>query len=134
MIFFFILVILLLAAYVLISLFAPETLPWYRPHLILERPEPSAPAPSVVTRQPYIMEGLAEPDGDFRLSLEENVARLEAILHEKNRTIEKLQRELTAEKSHRGEFEKVKAIMDQEIQNLKSKNKELKTKTGERNG
>ena len=133
MIFFFILAILILAAYVLISLLAPQTLPWYRPHLILERHEPPHNANPVPTRQPLIMEGLVEPESDFNMSLEENVARLESILHEKNRAIEKLQRELTAERSHRQEFEKVKAIMDGEIQNLKSKNKELKTKIGDRN-
>ena len=131
MILFFILAILLIGAYVLVALFAPEALPWYRPHLILERPEP-VPHAEPVARQPYVMEGLAEPESDFRVSLEENVTRLETILYEKNRTIEKLQKELLAERSHRQEFEKVKAIMDQEIQNLKLKNKQLKTQPGEK--
>lgn len=132
MIFFFILVILLIAAYVLISLFAPQTLPWYRPHLILDRNDSLRVEPTRI-KQPVIMEGLAEPESDFNISLEENVTRLEGILNEKNRMIEKLQKELTAEKAHRGEFEKVKAIMDEEIKNLKTKNRELKSQKGERN-
>src|SRR5258707_761546 len=115
MVLFLILFIIVAAAIVLISLFAPEKLPWSKPHLILDRREIEPIKIEPVTRQPIIMEGLAEPESDFSISFEENVARLENIIGEKNRLIEKLQRELTAERSHRTEFEKVKAILDEEI-------------------
>ncbi len=80
--------------------------------------------------QPVVIEGLAEPESesDFNVSLEENVLRLETILNEKNKTIERLQRELVAERSHRGEFEKVKSILDEEIKSLRIQNKELKSR------
>ena len=119
--------IIVVAVIVLISLFAPEKLPWYRPHLVIEKIQKIEPVNiQEITRPPVVMEGLAEPESDFNISLDENVARLETILLEKNQTIEKLQRELAAEKSHRGEFEKIKAILDEEIQKLRIQNKELK--------
>ena len=126
MVFFFILLIIVVAAIVLISLFSPQSLPWYRPHLVLSRSEIEELPAQPVARQPVVMEGLAEPESDFNVPLEENIARLEGVLHEKNRTIEKLQKELAVEKSHRLEFEKIKAILDGEIQNLKAQNKALK--------
>ena len=127
--------IIVVAVIVLLSLFAPEKLPWYRPHLILEKATKVEPIKTQeIVQQPMVMEGLAEPESDFHISLDENVARLETILFEKNTIIEKLQRELAAEKTHRGEFEKIKAILDEEIQKLKIKNKELKNQTGEKNG
>ena len=131
MVIFLLLVIFSLAGVVLISLFSPQSLPWYHPPLILDKSEMvTMPAPQTIIHRPVVMEGLAEPEDDFELPVEENVSRLESILHEKNRTIERLQRELAAEKSHRGEFEKVKSILDDEIKNLKTKNKELKSKIG----
>lgn len=135
MILFFVLLILLISAVVLISLFAPQRLPWYRPHLVLN------PANSDMIRvvervpvQPVIMEGLADPDPEPKRNdpeLEEKISRLENILLEKNAAIEKLQRQVTAEKAHRSEFDKVKAILDEEIVKLRKQNKELKAKTGE---
>lgn len=133
MVFFLILLIFIVATIVLISLFALQSLPWYRPSLILEKNEMGPVKLRPVTRQPMVMEGLAEPENDFHVSLEENVARLETMLNEKNRMIEKLQKQLAAEKIHRVEFEKVKAILDEEIQNLKAQNKTLKAPTGGNN-
>jgi hypothetical protein len=129
MIFFFVLTILSTAAIVLISLFAPHKLPWYRPSLIL-----TSPIHREVYKQPIIVEGLAELEEEsFDISAQEKVAKLEAILLEKNTAIEKLQKQLTAEKSNRADFEKVQNVLNEEIQNLRTQNKELKTRIGEGN-
>ena len=128
MIVFFLLLILLTALVVLINLFNPKILPWYRPSLILGKSEISPIIEPKPKRRPIVLEGLHEPDENFRLSLEENISRLEMILGEKNIMIEKLQRELTAEKSHRLEFEKVKELLDDEILTLRRKFKNLKEK------
>ncbi|MEI7999295.1 MAG: hypothetical protein WCH62_07325 [Candidatus Omnitrophota bacterium] len=133
MVIFFILLVLILAALILISLFSPQKLPWYRPHLNFKTSEFELSERRSVSRQSAGMEGAVEPEGDFNIPLEENVARLENILNEKNRFIERLQRELAAEKGHRTEFEKVKAILDDEIKNLRSQNKELKVQKGDGN-
>lgn len=135
MILFLVLLILLVSAIVLVSLFAPHLFPWYRPHLILNPADSDmVRTPASTPVQPVIMEGLADPDPEparYDPSLEEKIVRLENILLEKNAVIEKLQRQVTAEKAHRTEFEKVKAILDEEIVKLRKQNKELKAKTGE---
>ena len=111
MAFFLILLIFIVAIIVLISLFAPQSLSWYRQLLVLEK----------------------KKGDDFHVPLEENTTKLEAMLSEKNRTIEKLQKQLVTEESHRAEFEKVKTILDEEIQNLKAQNKTLKIPAGKNN-
>ena len=87
----------------------------------------------ILPRQPMIMEGLAEPELEISMdpSAQEKVVRLESILLEKNVTIEKLQKQIAAEKSHRDEFEKLKILLDEEIGSLRKYNRELKTKIGE---
>lgn len=132
MILIFILLIAISAAVVLVSLFAPHKLPWYRPSLVLnsseiQRVHDVEPLP----KQPLIMEGLAEPE--LEITSQERVAKLEAILSEKNTVIEKLQKQLAAEKSHRSEFEKIQAVLNEEIQSLRSQSKELKIRIGEEN-
>jgi len=136
MILFFVLSILILSTIVVISLFAPEKLPWYRPHLMLN-PQASdfvkvKPLVSAI-RQPIIIEGLADPEPEktMDLSAQEKIARLENMLIEKNATIEKLQKQVIGEKASRVEFEKVKALLDEEIASLRKQNRELKIKTGE---
>lgn len=52
--------------------------------------------------------------------------KLEALLYEKNKAIERLTQELDAEKAHRQEFEKVKDVMTQEILRLKNQLKQAK--------
>lgn len=128
-----ILIIVALTCLTLISLFAPHQLPWYKPSLVLDSSSDLQPIKvEPVARPPVIIEGLAEPENDFHVSLEDNVAKLEIIINEKNRLIEKLQKGLAAYRSHREEFEKVKSILDEEIQHLKAQNKELKAKISER--
>ena len=132
MFFFLIFIIFILAAYVILTLFIPQKLPWYRPHLILSKSEMTEmpPMPTVV-KQPLILEGLAEPEDELRMSAKDQVARLESILLDKNRTIERLQRELLVEKEGRSGLETLKVILEKEIENLKIKNKRLKERIGE---
>ena len=122
MILFFILVSVISAIIILLYLLAPQTLPWYRPHLRLTSSEIESIAVQTVSKRPIIMEGLAEPDKNFDISLQEKVTRLENILAEKNVTLEKLQKQLVAEKSHRVEFEKVQTLLNEEIVRLRTQN------------
>jgi len=129
---FLIVLIVVVSVIVLLSLFYPQALPWPRPHLNLIKSEIEPIKDYPQTRQAPLKGASvkSKSENDFQISLEENVARLETILHEKNRTIEKLQRELASEKSHKREYDKIKAILDDEIINLKTQNKELKTQIG----
>ena len=52
--------------------------------------------------------------------------KFERLLLEKNRMIDRLQRDLKAERSHRLEFEKVKELLSEEISRLKKQNRGLK--------
>ena len=131
---FLLLILCIAAVIVLISLFAPHQLPWYRPHLMLSQGEiiPIKPVPAA-RKQPMVMEGLVgvESNEEDNISLRDKAGRLESILLEKNVTIEKLQKQLLAEKSHREEFEKIRALLDEEITKLRAQNKKLKLKIGE---
>ncbi len=55
-----------------------------------------------------------------------NTEKLERLLLEKNKLIERLQRELEAERLHRLEFEKVREMLNDEILRLKEQNRGLK--------
>ena len=125
MVFFFILFIFASAIIVLISLFTPHLMPWYRPHLVLTASQGPTIQGQAAVKQPIIMEGLAEPQEakSLDISLEEKTSRLENILIEKNIAIDKLQKQLIAEKSHRGEFEKVQLVLNEKIQDLRTQNK-----------
>ncbi len=127
LIFFVIVFIFGLSAILLITLFAPEILPWFKPHLILERSEIKREPKPPAIQKPQVMEGLIEQDIEFNISLKEKIERLEVILHEKNKILEKLQTQLDAEREHRHEFEKVREMLIAQIESLKNKNKELKT-------
>jgi hypothetical protein len=130
MIFFFIISILFLAVIVLLNLFIPHKLPWYRPNLILHPSEIPFQSQSV-HRQPVILEGLAEPEEEEDLDLRKQVENLDKILQEKNRKIEQLNRKLKAEISHREDFEKVKTIMEEELISLRKENRSLKSRKEE---
>jgi hypothetical protein len=127
MVFFFILAIILIALIVLVSIFAPHKLPWYRPHLVLNPSEIELMQKPI--QHPVVIEGLVEPERRS-ISLEDQVLKLESILTEKNRAIEKLQKQVTAERNYREEFDKLKTILDKEISQLRAHNKELKAKIG----
>ena len=127
MVFFFILAIIVIAIIVLMYMFAPQNLPWYRPHLVLNPTEIELMKKPMV--HPIKMEGLVEPKRNS-ITLEDQVLKLESILTEKNRTIEKLQKQVTAERTYREEFDKLKVILDREILQLRTQNKELKSKLG----
>ena len=58
----------------------------------------------------------------------DKLLKLEVLLYEKNKSIEKLTGTLNAERAHRAEFEKVKDLMAEEILRLKNQLKDLKKK------
>jgi len=52
--------------------------------------------------------------------------KFERLLLEKNQLIDRLQKQVEAERSHRLEFEKVKELLNEEISKLKEQNRGLK--------
>ena len=58
--------------------------------------------------------------------LDQKCIKLEKILEEKNRILDRLQKDLESERSHRGEFESLKGILQQQIDDLKLQNRNLK--------
>ena len=52
--------------------------------------------------------------------------KFERLLSEKNQLIDRLEKQVEAERSHRLEFEKVKELLDEEILRLKEQNRGLK--------
>jgi hypothetical protein len=52
--------------------------------------------------------------------------KFERLLLEKNQLIDRLQKQVEAERSHRLEFEKVKELLSEEILRLKEQNRGLK--------
>jgi hypothetical protein len=133
---FFVMMIGVAGAVVLISLFAPHKLPWYRPHLILNSSQ-FAVGTDVMPQQSSLLENFLIPEApdeeSLEIALEGKILKLETILTEKNLTIDKLQRQIAAEKSHRHEFEKIQEILNGEIKSLRVQNKELKVRIGEEN-
>lgn len=58
--------------------------------------------------------------------LDQKCVKLEQILDEKNRILDRLQKDLESERSHRNEFEGLKAVLQQQIEELKAQNKQLR--------
>ena len=58
--------------------------------------------------------------------LDQKCLKLEQILDEKNRILAELEAELQNERSHRGEFESLKDILQNQIEDLKDQNRKLK--------
>ncbi len=52
--------------------------------------------------------------------------KFERLLSEKNQLIDRLEKQVEAERSHRLEFEKVKELLSEEISKLKEQNRGLK--------
>lgn len=52
--------------------------------------------------------------------------KFERLLSEKNQLIDRLEKQVEAERSHRLEFEKVKEMLSEEISRLKEQNRGLK--------
>ena len=102
--------------------------PWPRPHLLDEdnialRPKvPVAPALAL----PEAIDLPVDPQ-DMPIPLTVKAEKLEVLLLEKNKLIDRLQSDLEAERSHRQEFEKVKDLLDEEIVRLKEHNRVLRT-------
>ena len=123
----FILVILL-GAFAAIRLLAPDmylrlnipkfNLPWGRHRLLPDSAAYQPDQASIIDRLPVAIDTPMEPE-EMPMALTEKLKKMEALLLEKNKLIDRLQRNLEAERSHRCEFEKVKSIMDEEIARLK---------------
>ena len=95
--------------------------PWGRAHLI-----PDVPAEAVAMEElPMAIDTPMQPE-EMPIIVNDKLIKLETLLLEKNKLIERLQRELEAERSTRKTFENVKAIMDAELNRLKSDIKSLK--------
>jgi hypothetical protein len=58
--------------------------------------------------------------------LDQKCVKLEQILDEKNRILAQLQKDLENERAHRGEFESLKGILQQQINDFKAQNRSLK--------
>jgi hypothetical protein len=132
---FFVVMIAFAGAIVLISLFAPHKLPWYRPHLILNSSQFSV-GTQTMPQQPNLLESFLSPeipDESLEIALEGKILKLETMLTEKNTVIEKIQKQLAAERTHRQEFEKIQSLLNEEIKNLRAQNRELKVRIGEEN-
>ena len=96
--------------------------PWKRPRLL---PDSSTKLKPVIAHSPADITMPARQDG-IEGSLLAKLNKVEFLLAEKNRAIDRLGKELEAERSHRLEFDKVKNIMDTEITRLKEQIKNLK--------
>ena len=107
---------------------SPSPWPWLRPRLLDEDNialRPKAPAAS----EPALPEAIDLPmdPQDVHVPLTVRAEKLELLLLEKNKLIDRLQSDLEAERSHRQEFEKVKDLLDEEILRLKEHNRALRT-------
>ena len=117
-----------LVTFRLLSGDAPWPWRWPRPHLLDEddialRPQaPAAPVPVL----PEAIDLPVDPQ-DMPIPLTVKAEKIELLLLEKNKTIDRLQSDLEAERSHRQEFEKVKDLLDEEIIRLKEHNRALRT-------
>lgn len=137
MIFFFFLVLIAAGAYITWRLLAPEMyvhvdtphrfFKWRKSQLIpdIEERPISYDVPSVSRLPAAIDVPLAAEEP--AISTVEKEARLEHLIADKNRHIKRLQKELAAERSHRTQFEKIQAAMEEEIQRLKTHIKTLKS-------
>jgi len=96
--------------------------PWARAHLLDEDPPKTYP---VLDRLPPAIDLPMQQD-EMPSSLSDKLNKMDVLLLEKNKVMDRLQSELEAERSHRAEFDKVKSIMDEEIQHLKEQIKSLK--------
>ncbi len=99
--------------------------PWW-PRLRLK--VPAAPVPVLPDAIDLPMDAQEMP-----MSLTAKAAKVELLLLEKNKLIDRLQSDLEAERSHRQEFEKVKALLDDQILKLKEQNRALRTQREPRN-
>ncbi len=90
--------------------------PWAKPHLredvtheqiVVDAPRVEMPQRDYIHDEPVSFAG------------SDKIQKLEALLFEKNKTIDRLQTQLDNERSHRKEFENVKNIMDEEIKHLR---------------
>ena len=89
------------------------------PKQLLLLPEPT------IDHLPAAIDTPLQPEETEILPVEK-FNKMEALLLEKNKMIDRLFKELEAERSHRGEFDKVKNIMDAQMMRLKEQIKTLK--------
>jgi|GEM_PF-3034316 len=100
------------------------TFPWNRAHLLSEEPPKYYPD---IDSLPTAIDTPMQQE-DMPVPISEKLEKMERLLLEKNKAIDRIQTRLEAELSHRREFEKVKTILDEEIQQLKQQLRYLKNK------
>lgn len=83
--------------------------------------KPSDPSPAVAQ-----MASHSVPDTETNQVLVDKCSKLEQLLEEKNHLLRQLELELASEKSHRGEFESMRDILQSQLEDLKVQNKKLK--------
>ncbi len=107
--------------------------PWGKPRLLADSVSEVPVQPeSLMENLPIAIDMPMQAD-EMPAAEVNKTARMEILLLEKNKAIEKLQKELQAERSNRSEFDKVKAIMDEEIGRLKDQVRSLKQVKEQRN-
>ena len=103
-------------------------IPWRRPNLLKDSTDVSVKEqPLAYDHLPTAIDTPIEAH-DMPEELSQKLFKMEMLLIEKNKLIERLQREVQAERAHRNEFEKVKSIMDDEVLRLKDQVRQLKNK------
>ena len=89
--------------------------------------EPVAPSDvSPAGKAPVPQEELQDIKQALVDKLDQKCIKLEQILEEKNRILAQLQKDLESERAHRGEFESLRAILQQQIDDFKAQNRNLK--------
>ena len=81
----------------------------------------------------WIQAGVIGDVREVHVSSSDKIEKMEQILLEKNRMIERLQGQVEAERSHRLKFENVKTILDEEISRLQEQVRHLKTERESQN-
>ncbi len=114
----------LLSAEMYLSLNRPVYFSWGRSHVQESSVEPSAKV-EVIDHLPTAFDVPLQPE-EMPAPITEKIHKMDLLLLEKNKMIHRLQTQLEAERSNRENFERVKLLMDQEINHLRQQIKGFK--------
>ena len=98
------------------------TLYWVTKILLPEMAKPTLPAKKPVPKSMYIPQSAAASDN--------RIEKLEILLAEKNKNIQVLQSELTIFLVQVREFDKIKAMLEEEIHRLREQNRIFRSELG----
>jgi hypothetical protein len=105
----------------------PMYFSWGRPHLRGDSAVPTqmkrmstVDSLPIAIDEPMLMDEVVPVKDKFK--------KMELLLLEKNKTISRLQKSIEAERSHRLQFDKIRVVMNEEIERLKTQLKTLKEK------